>query len=115
MFSAAGLPHRPRLQAAYCAGKAETQERRGNPRHGHGVHVLGGHGRRPHQAAPEVPAAAAAEGEDALAQLAQQLHQGQRGRRRGPLQQPDDHGERREKQITSAFTRGGAFRAHLSL
>lgn len=102
-FCAAGLQDRPRLQAADCAGEAAAQERRGNPRHGHGVHVRRGHGRRSHEAAAEVPAAAAAKGEDALAQLAQQLHQGQRGRRRGPLQQPDDHGERREKQITSPF------------
>lgn len=49
--------------------------------------------RRGHTAALQVPAAAAAEGEDSLAQLPQQLHQGQRGGRRGALQQPDNHGE----------------------
>lgn len=93
IFPAAGLQDRPHLQAAYCAREAKAQERRGNPRHGHGVHVRRGHGQCSHAAAPEVPAAAAAEGEDALAQLAQQLHQGQQGGWRGPLQQPDDHGE----------------------
>lgn len=93
MFPAAGLQDGSRLQAAYCARKAEAQERRGNPRHRHGVHVLRRRGRRSHAAAHEVPAATAAEGEDALAQLPQQLHQGQRGGRRGPLQQPDNHGE----------------------
>lgn len=90
---AAGLQDRSRLQAPNSARKAQAQERRGDPRHGHSVYVRGGHGRRCHTAALQVPAAAAAEGEDALAQLAQQLHQGQRGGRRGALQQPDNHGE----------------------
>lgn len=91
LFPAAGLQDRSRLQAPYHAREAEAQERRGDPRHGHSLYVWGGRGR--HTAALQVPAAAAAEGEDALAQLAQQLHQGQRGGQRGTLQQPDNHGE----------------------
>lgn len=93
LFPAAGLPDRSRLQAPNCAGKAKAQERRGDPCHGHGVHVCRGHGQRCCTAALQVAAAATAEGEDTLAQLAQQLHQSQRRRRRGALQQPDHHGE----------------------
>lgn len=76
LFPAAGLQDRSRLQAPYCARKAKAQERRGDPRHSHGIYVRRGHGRRCHTAALQVPAAATAEGEDALAQLSQQLHQG---------------------------------------
>lgn len=90
---AAGLQDRLCLPAPHRAGEAEAQERRGDPRHCHSVHVRGGRGRWRHTSALQVPAAAAAEGEDALAQLTQQLHQGQRGGRRGALQQQDNHGE----------------------
>lgn len=89
---AAGLQDRLRLPASHRPGEAKAQERRGDPCHCHSIHVRGGRWQR-HTAALQVPAAAAAEGEDALAQFTQQLHQGQRGGWRGALQQPDNHGE----------------------
>lgn len=103
---AAGLQDRSRLQASYRAREAKAQERRGDPRHSHGLYVRGGHGRWCHTAALQVPSAAAAEGEDTLAQLAQQLHQGQRGGRRGALQQQDNHGEQSVTMTTNRRVEG---------
>lgn len=93
LFPAAGLQNGLRLQAPHCPWEAEAQERGGDPRHCHGIYVRGGWRQCRHTAAIQVPAAATAEGEDTLAQLAQQLHQGQRGGQRWALQQPVNHGE----------------------
>ena len=80
-----GLQNRLHLPLPLCSRENQTQKWGGDSSHGHSLRVWGGRhpGARPEATCPE-----AAEGEDPLAQHAQHLPAGQRGRRG-----PEEHGQ----------------------